>query len=123
MSQRRPEQINERNESYRWDGWLAAARLNAASTAFDNSIAMVIGPNPPGTGVIHPARAAALSYSTSPTSFPSAVRLMPTSNTAAPGLIQSPGTKPALPTAATTTSARSPSDFRSRVPVGPTVTV
>ena len=29
-----------------------AARRNAASTAFDNSMAMVIGPNPPGTGVI-----------------------------------------------------------------------
>ena len=49
--------------------------------------------------------------------------LFPTSNTAAPGRIQSPGTKPALPTAATTTSARSTSARKSRVPVWQTVTV
>src|SRR5882757_1785054 len=93
------------------------ARRKAASTVFDNSIAIVIGPNPPGTGVIQPARCAAASYTTSPTSLPSAVRLIPTSNTAAPGLIHSPGTNPALPTAATTTSARDTSDPRSLVPV------
>ena len=60
---------------------------------------MVIGPTPPGTGVIAPATVAALSKCTSPTSrvLPSprsgaSIRLMPTSITVAPGLIQSPGT-------------------------------
>ena len=33
----------------------------AASTAFDKSMAIVMGPRPPGTGVIQPARAAAAS--------------------------------------------------------------
>jgi hypothetical protein len=32
----------------------------------DSSIAMVIGPTPPGTGVIHAARSRAASKSTSP---------------------------------------------------------
>ena len=50
---------------------------------------MVIGPTPPGTGVIAPATSAALAKSTSPTSLPS-TRLMPTSITVAPGFSQSP---------------------------------
>ena len=58
----------------------------AASTVFESSIAMVMGPSPPGTGVIQPARFAASSKPTSPTRLPASVRLMPTSNTAAPGL-------------------------------------
>ena len=53
---------------------------------------MVIGPTPPGTGVIAPARSAAGSNSTSPCSFPS-TRFIPTSITVAPGLIQAPLTK------------------------------
>src|SRR6266702_174024 len=84
---------------------VAPARMNAAATALDSSIAIVMGPTPPGTGVIQPARRAAGSYSTSPTSFPAAVRFIPTSNTAAPGRIHSPGMIPALPIAATPTSA------------------
>ena len=73
---------------------------------------MVIGPTPPGTGVIAPATSAQLSKSQSPTSrvLPSprsgaSMRLMPTSITVAPGLIQSPVTICGRPTAATTISA------------------
>ena len=57
---------------------------------------MVIGPTPPGTGVIAPATFAASAKATSPTmrDLPSSpgTRLMPTSITVAPGLIQSPRT-------------------------------
>src|SRR6185295_6077548 len=42
----------------------------AAATVLASSIATVIGPTPPGTGVIHDARARAASKSTSPTSLP-----------------------------------------------------
>ena len=52
---------------------------------------MVIGPTPPGTGVIEPATFMQSAKSQSPTSFalPSAsMRLMPTSMTHAPGFIQ-----------------------------------
>ena len=70
---------------------------------------MVIGPTPPGTGVIAPATSTASSKATSPTSvrLPSAARrrLMPTSITVAPGLIQSPRIISGRPTAATTMSA------------------
>ena len=76
---------------------------------------MVIGPTPPGTGVIQPATVFASSKATSPTSrvLPCAARsgsrdgkrVMPTSITAAPGLIQSPLTISARPTAATRMSA------------------
>jgi hypothetical protein len=45
---------------------------------------IVIGPTPPGTGVIQPATAFAASKSTSPQSLPSARRLTPTSMTMAP---------------------------------------
>ncbi len=48
--------------------------------------AIVIGPTPPGTGVIRLASSAAASYSTSPT-LPG---LYPASSTTAPGLIHSP---------------------------------
>src|SRR5260221_467282 len=70
---------------------------------------MVMGPTPPGTGVIAPATAAASPKLTSPTSrnLPSrSTRLMPTSITDAPGLTQSPRTISARPTAATRMSAR-----------------
>src|SRR5690606_3839298 len=76
-----------------------------ASSVFCISIATVIGPTPPGTGVIHEARSAAAAKSTSPQSDPSSQRLMPTSMTMAPGLIQSPRTMPGLPTATTSRSA------------------
>ena len=94
----------------------------AASSVLRSSIAIVIGPTPPGTGVISPARSTALSKSTSPTS-PSSVRLMPTSITAAPGLTQSPGIMRGRPTAATSTSARRQTSPRSRVREWQTVTV
>jgi len=51
------------------------------------NIATVIGPTPPGTGVIYAAFSAALSNSTSPTNFPS-TRLIPTSMTTALSLKQ-----------------------------------
>src|SRR5690349_745898 len=95
----------------------APLRASAASTVLESNMAMVIGPTPPGTGVIQEARSAALAYSTSPQSFPSAPRLMPTSMTMAPSRIHSPGMYAALPTAATTRSARSTSPRRSFVPV------
>ena len=45
---------------------------------------MVIGPTPPGTGVMYEAFSRTPSKSTSPTSRPSGSRLMPTSITTAP---------------------------------------
>ena len=60
------------------------------ATVFSISMAMVIGPTPPGTGVMSAARSRAAANSTSPTSLPSAMRLVPTSMTTAPGLIQAP---------------------------------
>src|SRR5437899_8009224 len=78
---------------------------SAARSVLASNVAMVIGPTPPGTGVIHDARFFAAAKSTSPQSLPSAFRLIPTSITIAPGLIQSPCTKPALPMPATTMSA------------------
>src|SRR2546426_2617223 len=50
----------------------AAARC-ADSRVFCRSIAIVIGPTPPGTGEIHAAFRLTASKSTSPTNFPSAV--------------------------------------------------
>ena len=79
-----------------WQAASPAARSRAAGrrrSACCSRQAMVIGPTPPGTGVIAPASAATASKSTSPTSFvlPSsrAMRLMPTSMTVAPGFTQS----------------------------------
>ena len=87
------------------------------------SAAMVIGPTPPGTGVIQPARCAASSYCTSPTSLPSGSRLMPTSITTAPGLTHAPGTNCGLPIAATRMSASPTCRSRSRVWLWHTVIV
>ena len=88
---------------------------------------MVIGPTPPGTGVIRWAMPCAPSKSTSPTSrdLPSGVwtRLMPTSMTVAPGLIQSPLTSAGRPIAATRMSAVRHSAARSRVREWAMVTV
>lgn len=53
---------------------------------------MVIGPTPPGTGVIYDAVSMASAKQTSPFR-PSGVRLMPTSMIMAPGLMKSPGYK------------------------------
>ena len=82
----------------------------APSTQFRSSMAMVIGPTPPGTGVRCEAAAAQLAKSTSPTSrYPrffeaSSTALIPTSMTTAPGFSQAPCTYSAIPHAATTTS-------------------
>ena len=86
---------------------------------------MVMGPTPPGTGVIRPATSTASAKSTSPTTrvLPSAAltgslegtRLMPTSMTVAPGLIQSPLIISGRPTAATRMSAVRHRAGRSRV--------
>ncbi len=73
-------------------------------------MATVIGPTPPGTGVIHEAISLA-DFSTSPTStypralFTSSTRLMPMSITTAPGFIQDFFTIFGLPTAAIKISA------------------
>ena len=57
----------------------------AADNVFSNKQPMVIGPVPPGIGVIAPATACTESKSTSPTIFASS-RDTPTSITVAPGL-------------------------------------
>jgi len=63
-------------------------------TVLRSRLAMGIGPTPPGTGVMKPATVLASSNATSPTSrvlpapfSDASTRLMPTSITAAPGLI------------------------------------
>ena len=84
--------------------------------------AMVIGPTPPGTGVIAPATWLAEPKSTSP-EMPASVRLMPTSITHAPGFNQSPLTMFGRPTAATTISAPRTTSGKSRVRLWAMVTV
>src|SRR4029077_1538445 len=80
--------------------WMA----QAARSVLTSKHATVICPTPPGTGVIAPATLSTSANATSPTRrvLPSAAgsRLIPTSITVAPGLIQSPRTISALPTAA-----------------------
>src|SRR6185437_1644886 len=89
------------------------ALCSAARTVFLSSIAIVIGPTPPGTGVMRDARSRALSKSTSPTSLKplfaveSATRLIPTSITTAPSFTMSPVTMPGFPAATMRMSARS----------------
>src|SRR5579862_1892703 len=63
------------------DSWAS----RAAITVLASSIVIVIGPTPPGTGVIAPATSLTLAKSTSPTSLLS-TRVVPTSITTAPGL-------------------------------------
>src|SRR3972149_125650 len=70
------------------------------------SIATVIGPTPPGTGVIARARLEADSNSTSPTSLPLSKRLIPTSTTTAPSRTMSPLMTWGRPAATHSTSAR-----------------
>ncbi len=75
-------------------------------------MAIVIGPTPPGTGVMSDATSFADSKSTSPTRrYPeraeaSAIRFMPTSITTAPGRIMSPVTSFARPAATMRISPR-----------------
>ena len=90
---------------------------------------MVIGPTPPGTGVMAPATASASAKSTSPTRREpdlreaSAMRLMPTSITQAPALIQSDLTMFGRPTAGTRMSALRHSTGKLSVREWATVTV
>ena len=65
------------------------------------SIVIVMGPTPPGTGVIAPATSETSAKSTSPHSLPFSSRFMPTSMTTAPGFTMSAVTNFALPTATT----------------------
>ena len=84
------------------------------SIVFCNKHAIVIGPTPPGTGVIALATFETSSKSTSPT-IPESVLLMPTSITIAPFFTQSPLTNFGLPTAAIIISALLHSSFKSFV--------
>ena len=76
--------------------------------------AIVIGPTPPGTGVIALATLETSSKSTSPTK-PESVLLIPTSITIASFFTQSPLTNLGIPTAAIIISALRHSVFRSFV--------
>ena len=100
----------------------AATLACAASMVLRSRHAIVIGPTPPGTGVIALARCAAASKSTSPTSPPSR-RLTPTSITIAPSLTQSPLTICGRPIAAIRMSARAHTSASSRVREWHVVTV
>mmetsp|Transcript_44982 Transcript_44982/g.97711 ORF Transcript_44982/g.97711 Transcript_44982/m.97711 type:complete len:200 (+) Transcript_44982:163-762(+) len=101
----------------------------ARPMVFLSSMAMVIGPTPPGTGVIFDATARASLKATSPTSLwpsflvESSTALIPTSMTTQPGLSQSPLTISALPRAAMTMSALRTFSFKSLVLEWQTVTV
>ena len=75
---------------------------------------MVIGPTPPGTGVMNPAFSLTASKSTSPRSLPLTL-FVPTSITTAFSLTISFFINPALPTAATKISAFFVSAARSLV--------
>src|SRR5262249_7351417 len=75
------------------------AFLFADSTVLSSSIAIVIGPTPPGTGLIHPAFWLTDSKSTSPQSFPSGNLFVPTSITMAPSFTMSAVTNFAFPIA------------------------
>ena len=77
----------------------------AAVSVFLSNIVMVMGPTPPGTGVMAEAIGSTDAKSTSPVSLPSARRFMPTSMTTAPGFTISAVTKSALPMATTKISA------------------
>ena len=76
--------------------------------------AIVIGPTPPGTGVIALATLETSSKSTSPTK-PESVLLIPTSITIAPFFTQSPFTNWGMPTAAIIISALRHSFYKSFV--------
>mmetsp|Transcript_11886 Transcript_11886/g.31409 ORF Transcript_11886/g.31409 Transcript_11886/m.31409 type:complete len:222 (+) Transcript_11886:103-768(+) len=108
-------------------GRLTACR--ARLSVFFRSMAMVIGPTPPGTGVISDATSTASANATSPTSrwpsffVASSTALMPTSITTQPGFSQSPRRNSGFPMAATTMSASCTMAFMSSVREWQTVTV
>src|SRR5215471_15461062 len=69
--------------------------MQAARSVLNRRHAIVIGPTPPGTGVMAPATSSASAKLTSPTMRdlpPALTRLMPISITVEPGRIQSPRT-------------------------------
>src|SRR5207249_5985974 len=103
---RRPARLTQRANGTRQPPRNASKpRLNRAALSVERrSNAIVIGPTPPGTGVMNPATSATAG-STSPRN-PSSVRLMPTSITVAPGFTMSGVTSHGRPTAATRMSAR-----------------
>src|SRR5262249_27022216 len=76
----RKESRGRRGHSHHRRTWSWAAR-----TVLYSSMVMVMGPTPPGTGVMAEASGRTTSKSTSPVSRPSGSRFMPTSTTAAPG--------------------------------------
>src|SRR5438552_1920880 len=82
-----------------------ALSISAERTVFISSIAIVIGPTPPGTGVISDATWFTPSKSTSPTrrvpffAEESGIRFIPTSTTIAPGFTISAVMSFALPAA------------------------
>ena len=85
--------------------------VSKALMVFLINIATVIGPTPPGTGVIEEHIGATRSKSTSPTKrnpdfLESGIRLIPTSMTETPSLTISGSTKLGLPIAAIRMSAR-----------------
>ena len=98
-------------------------RPRRACRVFTSSIVIVIGPTPPGTGVIQPATSRTPAKSTSPQSLPSSLRFMPTSMTMAPGLTIAAVSVLRRPTAATTMSACRVCWPRSGVALWHTVTV
>src|SRR5215470_5212933 len=101
-----------------WEGGHAAPSWRAAPrSVFFMSMAMVMGPTPPGTGVMARARLDADSKSTSPASLPESRRFTPTSMTTAPSLIMSPVMKRGRPAATQRMSARRQCAPRSRVRV------
>src|SRR4029077_15297982 len=89
----------------------ASRRACASETVLRSSIATVIGPTPPGTGVSQPATGSTLARSTSPISLPS-TGVVPTSMTKAPGLTYDESTIPGRPIAATRMSASRQTDGR-----------
>lgn len=98
------------------DQAIPSLNLQDLSVFFINMV-MVMGPTPPGTGVMEPAISLAASKSTSPRSTAtillgsfalgfSPTRLTPTSMTQAPGWIHSGLTRPGTPAATMRISAR-----------------
>src|SRR5205085_10268305 len=91
-------------------GSVRPRRRQAASQELSKRQPLVLGPTPPGTGVIAPATALTEAKSTSPTirlrPSGSAAGLIPTSVTVAPRLPQSADPTPGRPSAAMSLSAR-----------------
>src|SRR5439155_25349406 len=85
---------NQQGDNHNPSGSPNPARRCAATRVLRNKQAIVIGPTPPGTGVIAPATPSASSNATSPSSLrvPSScsARSCPTSITVAPGFSHEP---------------------------------